>query len=258
MSHAAPNRATAPGIVLLTATVTPNGDFGIAGASPDRRREQYRRAVAHWASSLHGSPFGLAVVETSGEPAESLTRLVAVRSSAPVEVHPFAPTAGLVARGKGAIEAAAIEHVLKSREEPVDGATTLFKATGRLRLLNAAVCLEPLAPATVRVRMTLDRTYADTRLLGARASVWRTCLTGMAEEVDDDAGVFLEHVVASRIAGRAALGAIAVSRFPTRPVLAGESGTSGARYSPLRQLASARLLHPLESALVRLAQRKQV
>lgn len=258
MSRVAPHGARTPGIVLLTATVTPNGNFGIVAASPDRRREQYRRAVAHWASSLRGSPFTLAIVETSGEPADSLTRLVAVGSSATVEVHAFAPTASLVARGKGAIEAAAIQHVLEPRDEPVDGSATLYKATGRLRLLNAGACLELLAPATVRVRMALDRTYADTRLLGARASVWRTCLEGMAEEVDDDAGVFLEHVVASRIASRAALSTIAVSRFPVRPVLAGESGTSGARYSPLRQFASGRLLHPLESALVRLAGRKQV
>ena len=251
-------RPTSDGLVILSATVTPNGDFGIAEFDPERRREQYRGAIAFWILALRGTPFRLAVVETSGEPAGALGLSHERDVTGTADFYAFVPDRAVVARGKGAIEAAAIEYVIDLCRGSLSDSATLYKCTGRLKLINYRACLGVLDPGAVCARMTIDRSYADTRLIGASIDVWRDSLRGMAEEVDDANGVFLEHVVASRIARGVALRRVTLTRFAERPIFEGSSGTSGSRYSPRREEAVNATLGRLEEMLSRFAARKQV
>jgi hypothetical protein len=162
-----------------------------------------------------------------------------------------------IGRGKGAIEMAAIQHAI-TESIGLDSGSTLYKCTGRLPLLNVARCIGELERGSVRARMTLDRSSADTRLIGATVQEWKNLLFNTAGLVDDAHGIYFERVVASRIASALALGRCRLNRFPVRPIFGGISGTSGRRYSPRLSQARHFLLHPMELVMVKVAAHKQV
>ena len=220
-------------LILLTAAVTPDpaflahdAPFRVALADPRVRAGQYRAAVDHWHAVAQAAGGRVAVVETSGAAHGDLTR----RSDVGFVSYDVPP--GLAAGGKGAIEATAIDHALASLEPSPD--TVLVKVTGRLLVANAAKVVGPVGDATVRVRRSLDRSFADTRIVVTTVGTWSEHLCGMGADVDDDHGRWLERVAAQRLILGEYAGALTVQRFPSPPRFAGASGTTGARYDGWR------------------------
>ncbi|MBT1675197.1 hypothetical protein KK087_02970 [Curtobacterium flaccumfaciens pv. flaccumfaciens] len=218
------------GTVLLTATVRPNTTMNLVQHDPDARLAQYRHAIGVWAAQLDGTSFGLTVVETSGATATQLLSSVDAGSRHRIRVVQYDPTESDPSRGKGRLEADAIVHGLASIEQASGSDQSIYKSTGRLVLRNARRLVVPIPSRTVRVRMTLDRSFADTRFVGARAHDWRTVLLADAAAIDEEAGVYFEHVLAAAVARSAALKQIRVEHFPERPYLTGQSGSTGRRY----------------------------
>jgi hypothetical protein len=244
-------------IVLLTATVTPNVGDHLVVADPHLRLQQYQETAKHWYRALAGSGFHLAVVETSGAGKNDLLSGLSRSERSSVAFHSYSPSPSEIGRGKGAIEMAAIQHAI-TESIGLDSGSTLYKCTGRLPLLNVARCIGELERGSVRARMTLDRSSADTRLIGATVQEWKNLLFNTAGLVDDAHGIYFERVVASRIASALALGRCRLNRFPVRPIFGGISGTSGRRYSPRLSQARHFLLHPMELVMVKVAAHKQV
>jgi len=243
-------------MVLLTATVTPNAP-SLSGTLSDagERLHQYRRSVRRWADAARLYGFNLAVVETSGSSEPELFRDVAKRDRSAIQFVPYSPLPGLVARGKGAAELGAVQDALR-RLEGLTDVSTVYKVTGRLVLENCNI-LDSLSPNGLRVRMTLDRSFADTRVLGASCTVWRDLLQDSDEVMNDENGVFLEHFIAGRASYGAAVGQISLSRFPRRPILTGQSGATGIRYSAAKGRMRATALTWAEGKLAALAALKQ-
>lgn len=218
-------------LILLTAAVTPNAAFlgartayPLTIADPGVRAGQYRKALAAWVQIAASRDAKVAVVETSGASPDSLTAGLATS----VTVVSYDPDADLLTHGKGAVEAAAIDHALGSLG--LDDADTLYKVTGRLGVANAARIVRPLRTPLVRVRRSLDRRFVDTRFLGATVGSWRTVLSDMATEVDDDGGRMLEYVVGHRLIEAEWNDQVRVERFPRVPRFVGVSGTTGSDY----------------------------
>ena len=244
-------------VILLTATVTPNVSSRLSVINPDLRLSQYQQALLSWQDALDPRLFELAVVETSGASESDLLAALSAKDRSRVRVLRHLPTASQIERGKGAIELAAVFSAIDSMPDLVAG-STLYKSTGRLNLLNSARILSPLRPATVRVRMTADRSWADTRIFGADLATWKMVFGGVDFQVDDRSNRYLEKVVASRVSSAAALGDLQLSRFPRRPVFSGVSGSTGARYSSQSAIARGLIFDPIEGALARIASKKQV
>ncbi|WIB67967.1 hypothetical protein DEI93_02685 [Curtobacterium sp. MCBD17_035] len=244
-------------MVLLTATVHPNVSDGIHVVDPEIRLAQYRTAIADWESWSSRLGFRLALVETSGAPADRLLSEVPPAGRPAIDVVHYAPSSEEVTAGKGRIESAAVIHAISALV--ADDALTVFKCTGRLRIANPQAVISAVGAASVRLRMTLDRTFADTRLIGAAAHVWRDVLLKDREVLDDTGGIYLEHLVAAEVARASALSQIAIERFPSRPLFIGLSGSTGRTYVGRRFPAlGARLIGGSERLLGSLAARKQV
>jgi len=219
------------GILLLTAAVSPSPGIGTSLSSPRERARQYQVALASWLDFAHATSSRVVVVETTGATIEDL--VPRNYDGLNFELLPHAPSDSMLAAGKGAVEAAAIDHVLDTLD--VAGSTVITKVTGRLSLRNPADVLQQLPPRTVAVRRTLDRRFADTRLVQTDCDTWKSRLHGMAEEVDERAGDILELVLAQRLIVAEYRRQIVVRSFPSRPSFLGASGTSGQRYDGLRQ-----------------------
>jgi hypothetical protein len=227
---------------MLTAALTPTVTQRVTVAAPEERAREYAAALTRWAGTARRLGLRLVVVETTGAPREALW-------PAGVEGRhlSFVADPADSARGKGAVEAAAIEHALAHAPELRTG--TAYKCTGRLWVANAADLLVALPPATARIRRTLDWTWVDSRLVGASVDLWRGALAGMGAEVDDRAGHYLEHALADRLRRAWATDGAAVQRLGRRPVYVGRSGSTGIDYRSPRERLKGAVLQPLESLL---------
>jgi hypothetical protein len=239
--------------VILTAAVTPSVTDHLVVADPDVRRRQYRASIERWAEAAQDHNFSLAVVETSGASERSLTEGLRARPS--ILFRSYTPSDDEVRRGKGAIEMAALLSVVA--DNPWDPEEAVYKCTGRLFVSNAARVVAPLPDSSLRARMTLNRSWIDTRLLGASPSVWRDVIGPAGREVDDNDERPIERQLGIHTSPRLAAGTLTWSRFPERPFFEGVSGTSGQAYSGVRSRLSNVVLSRLEDQLVRLAARKQ-
>lgn len=245
-------------VVLLTAAIQPAVGVHVSDHDVARRRDQYTRAFLAWASRMRAeSRLRLIVVESSNERRESFDDVfqgVADR----VEWISFAAPSDLNKRGKGAIEGAMIEFALATASTPLVDETTLFKATGRIDIQNALNCIDELAPNHVRARYFVDRSRYDVRFFGAPVAVWRSRLFGLADVVDEPAGIHLGNAVAARLAAPTILGEIVLEQFPQRPSFRGVSGSNGRKYGTLRHRLAEVLEGPTERALGRFAAWKSI
>lgn len=240
------------GYVILTAAVTPDPRFGSVLSDPKVRLGQYHNALAYWSKVAEKRDWKVLVVETTGFAAHDLVTPAEQR----VQALNFHPDDALVRRGKGAIEAAAIDFLL--READVPSSATFYKVTGRLTLANSSQLLTEVADGAALARRTIDGKYCDTRLFATQAAFWREHLGAMAEEVDETCGRYLEHVLAFRLVRAEYLHDVSVERFKRRPILVGISGTTGAHYGKLSGTLKNKLLSPVENAIVERFMKKQI
>ncbi len=244
-------------VVILTATVTPNSLKQLRIVDPAERLRQYRLSIKAWSLLPQDVVSQLIVVETSGADGAELLGEVPANRRSNVTVHSYSPSPGEIRLGKGAMEWGAIRHVLTSEPE-IESTATIYKATGRLRLANAARIVEPVPETACRVRMMADRSWADTRLMGASRQIWEGTILPASNQVDDEAGSYIERACAAELSYAAALGRTSILRFARKPLFIGASGSNGRRYTSRgghivdgpRQL--------MEAALARVASRKQV
>ncbi|WP_147423995.1 hypothetical protein [Microbacterium sp. AG1240] len=242
-------------LVLLTAAITPKAAGPVAVVDPKVRLSQYRSALESW---IRDTPpeVHLVILETTGCFTDELRESIPIdaRERVVVTVIPASPEAER--RGKGSAEFEVVERYLSGLRGKYQ---TIYKVTGRLALEDAARLVVPLRDEEVRARAALDRSYVDTRLVGAGRSAWQFLLEDMVADIDDMRGVYVEHVLAARIATGLALRQISMSRFPWKPVFLGVSGTTGGIYggNKFRRLIAVPQRY-VESKLAALAQRKQV
>jgi hypothetical protein len=233
--------------VLLTAAVRPDPRFTVALADPDARLRQYVASVREWLRFGEQTGARVVVVETSRS-AELLNQVPALRQ---LEVIEFEPSDQMADRGKGAVEAGAIDHALAGLAN--EGVRTITKVTGRLGIVDASRTLPPLAANSVMVRRTLDRRFVDARLIHATVDVWTDSLRGMAGAVNEVAGTYIEHVVGLRLVQAEFERGTDVLRFPKRPRFRGQSGTTGSQYNRLDSAIRIAVMERAERLVVRMA-----
>lgn len=211
--------------VVLTTAVIPNVHHADL-RDPRLRRAQYLASTAFWRPVADGTAARLLVLDCTG--IGIATTRDELELPADVLVRSFAPAQDLLDRGKGAIEAAAIDELICA--DGIRPEDTFYKVTGRLIVRNAADLLRPLADRQVMLRRRVDNSWADTRFFGMRASTWAACYTGMATQLDDFAGVWLEHVMAARTMSAALERRVVETPFAHPPMIVGQSGSHGHRY----------------------------
>lgn len=243
--------------VLLTATVRPNTSLFVAQPDPAVRLLQYRQAISAIRSQLD-EQVDLVVVETSGEATAELTELLPEKDRALIRVVSFDSTTSEVDRGKGRVEADAIRFAVEGIIRSSGQDTTIHKMTGRLGLENPSQVLRPVLGPVVRVRTTADRSFVDTRLMTGRAQEWLEVILAETTMIDESAGIYFEHAVAAALARSAALKQIRLERFPVRPRITGQSGSTGEVYGAGPGKVKRQLLELFEDRLSRLASHKQV
>lgn len=239
--------------MLLTAAVTPNIPNPGVLSDADTRRSQYQAAFDYWQRVCELSGMGLVIVETTGARRDEF-----FGQNALAEWIQFTPRDEILARGKGAAEASALAVAADHLLSQVSGSFTVHKVTGRLLVKNWTAALLACGQREVRVRRTLDRGYCDTRLLSAPLDIFRGLMAGAEIDIDDSAGVYLEHVIAMRIIELEYRHGVRVERFAAPPRFEGVSGQSGKPYSSVIAEARRQAFRGIDGFFSGLSKRKAV
>lgn len=241
------------GALILTAAVVPEVRYAVAVDDPKMRLSQYVHAIKYWSKVAADLHYKLCVVETSNF--DLLADIQEIDES--ILFLQFEASAEAKSRGKGAIEADALDAAIRSLSVWLGPRSTVYKVTGRLTLKDSTGVIAGLESHSFRVRRTMDRKFCDSRIFAASFSSWGSWLTGMGADVDDSSHRFLEHVIAKRVIDAEYAGS-SVDRFIQRPVLVGQSGTSGEKYGGILQTFSQRALAPIENLAAKHLLTKQI
>jgi len=220
-------------LVVLTAALEPKQVPFLVRADHALRRRDYTVAMKHYASTLPADTFTLAVVENTGSDVDDL-RTIASKFGHSLKTLCYTEEAAVQQRGKGNAEAKmfdAVSSVFLQEDSPYD---RVIKITGRLVVRNIDRVLRVHHPERfIAARMSFDRRQLDTRLLMTDVQTWKDFFSGQDSQVDEAAGVFLEHVAALRTAEAIFAGARWCQLRP-KPHFAGYSGSTGYKYGSRR------------------------
>lgn len=214
-------------IVLSPAAVRPSARVPFTALDTQQRLDLYRSAFSEWAEIVRQSGKKLCVIETTGQPRESLLGAEAQD----VDYVPHTPNSQLEPLGKGALESSALDAGMDYLARKYGSDITVHKVTGKLHVPNWSKVLLPLVGPGLRIRRSLDRGTCDTRVFTTTPSVWQEYFRGIYAETNDREGRYFEHVVGHRsILAEYASPDFQVLHFPTPPKIVGISGSDGKAY----------------------------
>lgn len=222
-------------VLLVTATIRPNTGRVVAVTDPTVRARQYESALARWLATLDPARDRVVVAESSGADTAGLVALGRAWSPQAFSLLELPGCTPTLRGGKGSGEAAMVEAVVAELcRQGLDPTTPVTKCTGRLYVANHRD-YGPMS-GDVRAALRSDLVFADSRYWTLRLGLAAQHLTGIAAEVDELAGIDVEHVFARRVLQ--ALGAGARwERWPELPRIVGVSGSTGSDYAGRRARA---------------------
>lgn len=235
-------------LLLLTATIDPKGMAFTVRQSPTRRLNDYQSALRKWCS--HRDHFRRIVLcENSGYPIPNDLRNGCGNASNDfLTILQFEGNNYPRSLGKGYGEAKSIEYALGNFPE-IDDYDYIVKCTGRLYVPNVLRVLKALDKGPdIACTLRKDLSFADSRLFAVRPQVIETLIQGFAEEVNDSAGIYFEHVLAKRVLQLVSKGAH-FSPWAEPPYYVGISGSTGKRLDSLQ----ARARHLVKKMLYKLS-----
>lgn len=208
--------------LLITTAVSPSAPQ-LAMRDPADRRRAVVEGLGHWIRQ--GDFKHIVVCDGSNVDlsADVSALLASFEGSAPdIECLHFRNNAAAVAaRGKGYGEGEIVRHALL-HSRVLAGHRDFAKCTGKLWVANAAECLSAWHGGFAfdwRPHLGI----VETMFYLADRALYERVLLDAHLEVDDPAGVYLEHIVARRLAR---IGRCATVVYPA-PRVAGLAGSSG-------------------------------
>ena len=183
--------------LLLTATVSPIE--GVISSRPDPlvRERDYATALRFW---IRSGLRNIVFCENSGWPLDQIRR-IGHADGVRVEALGFVDAGATGSLGKGYGEMGIIEYAI-GQSKSLAASAYILKVTGRYMVLNIAQMLSDhrlRRHPTVVADMNRHRRYADSRVFLATPAFMTKYLLVRRNQVNDQAGFYFEHALASAI-----------------------------------------------------------
>jgi hypothetical protein len=219
-------------LILLTATVNPMID--VARANPKVRLNDYLSALKIWWGELETLPVDILFCENSGYDIKIIEDwILSINAESRIKIFQFTGDKSLVEKlGKGAGEAEIFDRCIN--ENLISSYDYILKCTGRLYVKNSRNLLACVEQSNddfaFSIRGNLD--FADTRFFIIKHQLFVNYLLNLAKDVDDNNGVYLEHVVLKQVF-RAFSDGYKWGQFGALPQYVGVGGSDGKVHSSL-------------------------
>jgi hypothetical protein len=220
------------GLLLLTATINPMVE--VARANPNVRLNDYLDALKLWWKELESLPVNILFCENSGYDIQIIKDwIISIGAENRVKTFQFDGDKTLVARlGKGAGEAEIYDECFKNGL--LAGHDYILKCTGRLFVKNAKLLIEQAilenSDFAISFRSPLD--LVDTRFFILKYNLYGSYMLGLAKEVNDRQGRYIEHAVLKRLCRAISEGYI-WGQFTNLPRFVGVGGSDGKVHSSI-------------------------
>lgn len=207
--------AISPQALVFTATVVPQVT-GLYAGTVEERLQEYRNALNFY---LNTCSLPIWVCENSGFDWRTDSQLHRWVESG--QLHWLAMEAAPDARrGKGYQEFAMLDAANEALPQSVQA---WIKVTGRYTVQNIGSFLHPLRGIQIDRHGKLK--VALTGFFAVNRDFYRSYLTGLYQQADDNAGRFIEHVVYQALQGM--LAQHGAELLPESPNFAGRAGSHG-------------------------------
>lgn len=213
-------------LILLTGCINPEGMTFTKLQNPEKRRLQYVDAIKFY---LDNTDNVIVFVENSGVDLSEEFKGWAHKGR--LEIITFLGNNFDRRLGKGYGEMMILKHAFENSAFIKESAS-VFKITGRYKLLNINAILKSYQEHTCNIMVDLPRQlkYSDSRVFIADKIFFTKFLFQTAHMIDDSAGYYFEHAL-----NRAVLLSVVEEKynylpFKYHPRLKGESGTDSLNY----------------------------
>lgn len=211
-------------VIFLTATVDPGNVPFNKITNPNERRKQYLDSLNFW---LRETDLRIVLVENSGH---DLSQHIEESLRHRIEFLNFLGNDS--ARwSKGYGEMRCFDYASKHSRFFGD-ADFIYKVTGRLKILNFKKItrwVDRVGDGYVLVDLKDSLRFADSRFFVFRPAFIHEYLVHRERELNDQAGVYFEHVLAKTVL-TAVIDGKKVYQFPFYPLFSGVAGTEGKKY----------------------------
>lgn len=214
-------------LLVLTSTVYVNSSFTVL-TDPDVRRQQYIDSVLFYLEKPGLS--AIIICDNSGFDYGEVTAIIdqAALYKKKIEILSFnADTDRILKQGKGYGEGMIMNYIFE-KSELINEYSSFFKITGRVKVLNFNSIHQKTKPGNIYFERIGNNPFVykqilDTRFYYCSTEVFDKYLKQQYVEVDDNAGVYLEHVYYNALTEHQ----VHHMPFARVPVWDGVSGSTG-------------------------------
>jgi hypothetical protein len=228
-------------ILLMTATIQPNGSPDLARTNPIDRLGDYARALSFYLGCIDRSLDGIVFVENSNGDTSSLRSLVDVRGMSPrVEFIDHYGIHTYSGNGRAYGEFKLLDYAMQ-RSSMVRDSMTIWKVTGRYIVKNLSKMILTAPDFDLYCDMkNHPLRWMDMRVMAWNPETYDIALRGIADETDDRFGErMMRDYLPQRINALRSNGHDIrfVQRFCTEPLVDGIRGYDNRNYSKGTNLA---------------------
>lgn len=201
--------------LIITATITPNSNF-VAQTNTEERRKEYLEVLKYYIANFSGDIY---FAENSGYDLDDDDAFQSLFNQERVFSLNF-PQSNQIEKGKGYQEFEVLDAVVTQIENKYE---EFIKVSGRYLTTNFKLLIEQKNAGFIIDRHQKKK-VAITSFFRCKMGYYQTILKFCYKEVDDSKGIFIEHIVYSKLKN---LENDKIDLFIKMPIYKGISGSYG-------------------------------
>jgi hypothetical protein len=221
-------------LLILTGTINPGNMILTNRNNPDVRKEDYKKSLDSWISFNKDGYFNKIIFcENSGVNLSELKNVVHNYSNNnDVVFFQWDDNSKWASFGKGYGEAKMLEHLIKEANDIISEHDYVIKVTGRIFVpnLKEVLNINNINDSDIICypkKENPEKGYVDSRVICLKSNIFKTLFKDFALGINDNKGIYFEHVLASQLQKYADLQLGIIRYFKELPFFIGYSGTSG-------------------------------
>ena len=228
-------------ILLMTATITPDGSPNLARTNPVDRCRDYMRALSFYLKFIDGPLHGIVFVENSNSDTSNLRSIVSDRRlSSRVEFIDNYGVNTYSGKGRAFGEFKLLDYAMGC-SSMLREASVIWKVTGRYIVKNLPQMIRSAPNFDVYCDMkNYPLRWMDMRLIAWRPEIYNLVFSGIADELNERMGeIAMRDYLPQRVANVTSTGQDLrfIQRFRSEPLVDGIRGYDNRNYSLGRNLA---------------------
>lgn len=255
-------------LLILTGTIDPGNMIFTNRNNINERMQDYIKSLKYWLNNNKDGYFNKIIFcENSGyDLSEIKESLVSLSNKNEVVFFQWSDNHKWTGLGKGYGEAKMLEYLNQEAYELIQEHDYIVKVTGRLYIPNINRVFnkkdEKMGVSIIHHRLKQikdeNNMFVDSRLFCIASACFSEFIKDFSNDINDNNGVYFEHVLASRIHYFNRMNKKTTNIFKELPFYIGYSGTSGQKLNSIKSTIKFHLKNSMYKAYYRVISIKNI